>query len=1129
METTDPRKIPKKISQIILSGHWENNFSKAKLARGKALAKMQRVEIEYIEVESNDSVVIYNEVRGSRLYTITVFVMSHKCFGYCSCPDQDEWCKHISAVFHHVRSNLINLESMSNTKFNLSKIDLWLNSLTEAPPVEQLHDTYPKNYKERLIYLYGEDYLGYLTLTPRKAVIQKDGSFKLKDTVIRQNLTRETKPKYITANDLEILRALDIASIEERFRDYTYISKTNPSLPQLLLLCAVSTRLCIKVEDNITPIHLADPRCILPSWKTNEKQEIKPSIELIPHADIIIAGDKKIFIDTNTCTIGEVTQTHSNVFLENWLKGPPIPQEKFKSISNKLSKIKLPDQKTNNTNETKKLPKPQIPALPECKTLSTSDPIIHLTITRRDTTAPSQIFLNTAIADLIIAIPSFIYHGHDIPAQPYHAKHKKQTDQKILTIPRNKKAENLAYKALSKLGLFEITSVHPKNIITKELHHALIASENPHANMQTWVNLIANTIPELEKKGWKITIHDNLNYSLIPFEDHFETLEEDESKNDWFRFDFGIQHNNKKISLIPALAAAIASDAYSNLDLTNPDLHIPIPIDDQENYINFPAARFKTILDKVSDLFNHINNDGKIEIPTLRAASLADDLNLAASNKTLADLAKLGKNLKNITSIPSIKPPANLNATLRDYQLEGFCWLQFLAKHKLHGILADDMGLGKTIQTLTHILKEKNARRNKGLPSLVIAPTSVIPNWITEAQKFTPSLKILLLHGPSRHQDFEKISKHNLIVTSYALLQRDIKIHSEQKYHLAILDESQNIKNAAAKTTKAASKLQANHRICLSGTPMENHLGELWSCFNFLMPGLLQSREAFNKIFRSPIEKDHSESARTSLSRRVTPLILRRTKDKVAKELPPKTIIPHLITLNSEQIDLYESIRASMDKRIRDAIAAKGLAKSQIVILDALLKLRQVCCHPQLLKTKEAQKIKTSAKLDFLVDLLGQLLEEERSILIFSQFTTMLSIIEKHLKKNKISFSKITGATKDRKTPVDEFQSGKTRVFLISLKAGGTGLNLTAADTVIHFDPWWNPAAENQATDRAYRIGQKKPVFVHKLICQGTIEEQIQILQQQKAELVESLLSKSTNKTNLVNQESLKSLLAPIE
>ena len=288
---------------------------------------------------------------------------------------------------------------------------------------------------------------------------------------------------------------------------------------------------------------------------------------------------------------------------------------------------------------------------------------------------------------------------------------------------------------------------------------------------------------------------------------------------------------------------------------------------------------------------------------------------------------------------------------------------------------------------------------------------------------------------------------------------------------------------------------------------MENHLGELWSLMRFLIPGFLGSEQAFSARYRKPIEKDGDTERNEALRKRLAPLILRRTKDQVAKELPPKTQLVHLIELHTAQKDLYETVRATMNKRVREAIAARGGGEFHIVFLDALLKLRQICCDPRLLPPGFSTAACESAKLDFLTELLAVLLEEGRRILLFSQFTSMLALIEDHLLRENISYLKLTGTSKDRGKLVDDFQSGKVPLFLISLKAGGTGLNLTAADTVIHYDPWWNPAAEAQATDRAYRIGQDKPVFVHKLLCQDTVEERIHQLQQDKAKLAAGLLA----------------------
>ncbi|MDB4576797.1 DEAD/DEAH box helicase [Akkermansiaceae bacterium] len=326
----------------------------------------------------------------------------------------------------------------------------------------------------------------------------------------------------------------------------------------------------------------------------------------------------------------------------------------------------------------------------------------------------------------------------------------------------------------------------------------------------------------------------------------------------------------------------------------------------------------------------------------------------------------------------------------------------------------------------------------------------------------------------------------------------------------------------------AACQLKARQRLCLSGTPIENNLGELWSLFRFLIPGLLGSLDRFRKLYQTPIEKEEDDERRDLLRARLAPLILRRTKDQVAKELPPKTILVHPVELSSAQRDLYETVRATMDKKVREAISAQGLEQSQFAILDALLKLRQICCHPSLLKLPpgEAKKTDKSAKLDYLFELLETLFAEGRRVLLFSQFTSMLALIERELTARRIRYLLLTGASKNRGDLVEKFQSENIPIFLISLKAGGTGLNLTAADTVIHFDPWWNPAAENQATDRAYRIGQDKPVFVHKLICNGTVEDRIHQLQQKKSHLADSLLSgASQSKPDL---ESLQELLKPL-
>jgi SNF2 family DNA or RNA helicase len=477
-------------------------------------------------------------------------------------------------------------------------------------------------------------------------------------------------------------------------------------------------------------------------------------------------------------------------------------------------------------------------------------------------------------------------------------------------------------------------------------------------------------------------------------------------------------------------------------------------------------------------------------------------------------------------NIESISQPESLRAQLRPYQLTGLGWLQRIARCKLGGILADDMGLGKTVQALAHVLHEKREGR-LDRPALVVAPTSVVPNWLKEIAAMAPDLRALSLSGGDRGRFFNQIEKSDLVVTSYPLLLRDAEHLTAVKWHAVLLDEAQTIKNAATATARIVTRLKAGHRICLTGTPVENHLGELWSQLNFVIPGFLGTRKSFASVFQKPIEKGGDVERLDQLVKRVSPFILRRTKEEVAPELPAKTEMVRYIELADGQRDLYETIRLSTHKEVLKEMQTSGPAKSHIVILAALTRLRQACCDPRLVKVDSRKDVKESAKLDYLLSLTGELIEDGRRILIFSQFTSMIDLIKPELVRKHIQFLTLTGDTKDRGTLIDRFQTGEAPIFLISLKAGGTGLNLTAADTVIHYDPWWNPQAENQATDRAHRIGQEKPVFVYKLIARGTIEERILELKAKKKAVADSVLIGAAS-GYYFDEKEIETLFAPI-
>jgi superfamily II DNA or RNA helicase len=494
-----------------------------------------------------------------------------------------------------------------------------------------------------------------------------------------------------------------------------------------------------------------------------------------------------------------------------------------------------------------------------------------------------------------------------------------------------------------------------------------------------------------------------------------------------------------------------------------------------------------------------------------------------------AGLRSLAQRLQDTGGPKAIAAPAGLGVTLRPYQLHGVAWLQYLREHHLAGILADDMGLGKTAQALAHLLIEQQSGR-LDRPALVVLPTSLIFNWQAEARRMAPSLRVLTLQGPERRKLFDRIADHDLVLTTYPLLWRDRAALETQQFHLLILDEAQTVKNAAGRSADAVRRLQARHRLCLTGTPLENHLGELWTQFDFLMPGFLGDARTFARLWRKPIEIGGETLRAQLLAQRVRPFILRRRKDEVATELPPRTEVIKRLQLQGRQRDLYETVRVASDEQVRRVLKRKGFSGAQITILDALLKLRQVCCDPYLLKGANLAKTMERAKLEMLRVMLPSLVAEGRRILVFSQFTELLEMIAAELTELHLPWLALNGKTPPSKRGalIAQFQDKAVPIFLISLKAGGVGLNLTAADTVIHMDPWWNPAVEEQATARAHRIGQDQNVFVYKLVIEGSIEERMLELQARKAALAEGVLGSDSAAAQKFSSEDLQALLAPL-
>ena len=494
-----------------------------------------------------------------------------------------------------------------------------------------------------------------------------------------------------------------------------------------------------------------------------------------------------------------------------------------------------------------------------------------------------------------------------------------------------------------------------------------------------------------------------------------------------------------------------------------------------------------------------------------------------------AGLRAVGLRLRAAGAPAAVPQPASVALPLRPYQLHGLAWLQRLREQGLAGILADDMGLGKTAQALAHIAVEHEAGR-LDQPALVILPTSLLFNWQAEAARITPGLRVVTWHGSAREAG--QLANADIVLTTYALAWRDLRTLSAQPWHLLILDEAQAVKNAQARAARALRRLRVRHRLALTGTPLENHLGELWSIFDLLMPGFLGDSRSFARHWRKPIEVNRDGPRARLLAARVRPFILRRLKTEVATELPPLTELVRRVPLLGRQKQLYESVRVAADHMVRRILASGGVtATSLISVLDAMLKLRQVCCDPRLLKGVEMAPHTERAKLDWLCETLPDFVAQGRRLLVFSQFTEMLDLVSAELDALNLPHLRLTGATpaSQRGDIVRRFQAQEVPLLLASLKAGGVGLNLTAADTVIHLDPWWNPAVQAQASARAHRIGQTQPVFVYQLVAEGSIEERMLELQASKRALADGLLGSDDGAAlSKFSAPEIERLLAPL-
>ncbi|MDT7951615.1 MAG: SNF2-related protein [Acetobacteraceae bacterium] len=622
---------------------------------------------------------------------------------------------------------------------------------------------------------------------------------------------------------------------------------------------------------------------------------------------------------------------------------------------------------------------------------------------------------------------------------------------------------------------------------------------------EKWQSFVQGRIPALEALGWTNKIERDFGPRTVQSVGEYDVKITDAERGR-FALDFGIEIDGHRVPLLPILSRLLDRGGMDAAQIEEGDLVTSL---EDGRILKLPAERIRRLLAVMADLIDaaHRTVNDELVLSAGEAPTVLDLEDLLTTRwDDSAAIAAYAAQFRSPAELPQITVPASFKAELRPYQALGVAWLQHLRAHDLGGFLADDMGLGKTAQTIAHLVIEHEEGR-LDRPALIVVPTSLVSNWTAELKKFAPHLRVEVLHGLDRHQRRAGIDRTHVVITTYTVLSRDIEIMAPLQWHIVVLDEAQVIKSPDSKATKAVCRLDTRHRICLSGTPIENNLQELWSEFAFLMPNLLGDRKSFVKRFRTPIEKNNDLVRRVQLARRIKPFLLRRTKGEVATDLPPKHTILRRINLAPEQREVYDTIRGTLSEEVREQIRGLSAAQGRIVVLDALLKLRQLCCDPRLLKLPSARAVETSSKLDDLMEMLGEMIPEGRRILVFSQFTSMLDLIKPRLTEAGIGFVELRGDTRDRAEPVRAFEAREVPLFLISLKAGGRGLNLTSADTVIHYDPWWNPAAEDQASDRAHRIGQTKSVFVYKLIAADTVEDRIVELQQRKTDLANIALS----------------------
>ncbi len=1075
-------------------------------AMDKAVAYQAQGRVSKLKV-SGDLKHVTAEVRGSgsNRYQVDIALTFNgdeltSLDGDCDCP-MDFNCKHVAATL---------LEALSGKEVAAPGLPAAREAAT-PPPALSLELTNWIDSVGRaarggigdegqcLLYCLdpSEHAVPQLELSLRSVRVLKAGGFAGNYTSPSlYEFKPERAPKYFRDVDIEIVTQASAAT-----RSYY---EQGP-YPEELLKRIVATGRAFWLDHQGAPLKWGEAREGRIEWQSAGKRGLTP--RLLVAGAIALNAEPPVYVDEAAGLIGPAQLGLPPRLAFQLLSAPAIPRAQVEEVSRRLAQ-KLPE-----------LHHGILPAPPTVAVTIEEDPRPVLRL-RLGHLASFYYYRdkNEERGPMAVASLGFRYGGFDIDPHQRASRVELFQAGQLFAITRRQGKERQARKRLVDLGLVDARTALP----ALDFRHAMDLTLRDQGD---WFQFLAQQAEQLRSEGFEILVDDDFPFRLADSSGEFDAALES-SGIDWFELALGIDIDGERQDLAPHVAALVSAPGFTPdrlRQLAEKGERFYLPLTDGRK-LALAADRFLPLVLALHSL--HLNGalaDGSKKV-RLSQADVLPLLGLENESFVFrgADNLRRLANLLQLRGLAVPELPSGFRATLRPYQALGVAWLDLLRESGLGGVLADDMGLGKTIQILALIALEKQRGRLTG-PVLVVAPTSLMTNWSAEAQKFVPELKVLVLQGPDRKERFAAIAEHDLVLTTYPMIARDRDVLLARDWHIAVLDEAQTIKNPDAATTRCLRDIRAAHRFCLTGTPMENHLGELWSIMSFANPGYLGDKAAFSRQWRTPIEKRGDNIRSAALAHRIKPFMLRRTKAEVATELPAKSEILETIVLEGAQRDLYDSIRLSMSRKVREAIAARGLAKSHIVVLEALLRMRQACCDPALLKLGDGVD-RPSGKLERLMDMVSELLSEGRKIILFSQFTSMLDLIRRRFDANGLRYSLLTGDTKDRKSAIEAFQSGAAEVFLVSLKAGGVGLNLTAADTVIIFDPWWNPAVEEQAIDRAYRIGQDKAVFVYRLVAAGTIEEKMDELKARKRALADSLFERDGRIASALTEDDVKAL-----